>query len=494
MNRASDVNKVIVQNLDALRKPGVLSARPGYEATGGWLTKKPAIVVTVERKIDDVAAQDRLPETLGGFPVDVREASPLQKMRTGNVGLFSTVVAAARPEMVRPTFDFEHDLTGKDLNEVSAAVAAQRTPKKPQLNYDPPSGTPLVPVEGKITITCHASPDAGWSTLKKFLSAVESTLTVGMYDFTSAHILDTVESVIAKKRLNLVLDHPAPNKTSDQSDDETYAALSKELDGKLKFAWALERMDPHAASWIFPNAYHIKVAVRDSAVFWLSSGNWNNSNQPDIDPVADPAGSAAVARKSDRDWHVIVESEPLAALFEKYLLNDLEVAGKHQVNSAALGSARSVWGQLATAEMAVAARTPKKYFSPKTITDQMKIHPLLTPDEDGYAVPILKLIQSAKTSLYMQTQYIHPSDDTQLAALIQAIVQRIEEGVDVRLICSQYETLDYLEKIQDAGIDLCMSVFKVAYTTRGLSSINKSWLSVAKIGRATECLITATRA
>jgi hypothetical protein len=42
-------------------------------------------------------------------------------------------------------------------------------------------------------------------------------------------------------------------------------------------AWALTRTDPDATAWIFPTAYHIKVAVRDRTAFWLSSGNWNNS-------------------------------------------------------------------------------------------------------------------------------------------------------------------------------------------------------------------------
>jgi hypothetical protein len=68
------IDKVISQHLGDLKKPGVLTVRPGYQAAGGWLTKKPAIVVTVEQKRDDLPPQDRLPETLGGFPVDVRQA------------------------------------------------------------------------------------------------------------------------------------------------------------------------------------------------------------------------------------------------------------------------------------------------------------------------------------------------------------------------------------------------------------------------------------
>jgi hypothetical protein len=81
---APAIDQVIRQNFQALRKPGVLLVRPGYQATGGWVTKKPAIVVTVERKHDDLPAQDRLPETLGGYPVDVREASALEKLRVKN--------------------------------------------------------------------------------------------------------------------------------------------------------------------------------------------------------------------------------------------------------------------------------------------------------------------------------------------------------------------------------------------------------------------------
>ena len=38
-----------------------------------------------------------------------------------------------------------------------------------------------------------------------------------------------------------------------------------------------------AAGKTFASAYHIKVAVRDRKSFWLSSGNWQSSNQPDID-------------------------------------------------------------------------------------------------------------------------------------------------------------------------------------------------------------------
>lgn len=217
MEFARAVDQAISAHIAELSKPGVLSVRPGYQAAGQWLTKKPAIVVTVDQKRDDLPPDQRLPETIVGFPVDVRQADSLKKMRATNPAFYVSVAAAARPEMERPVFPFERDLSGQSLALVAGEVAAARRPSKPQIDYTGPAGVTLDPIDDEFTITCHASPDAGWPTLKPFLEGTESRLTVGMYDFTSAHLLDTVKESMNGKKLNLVLDHPAPNKTRDQN-------------------------------------------------------------------------------------------------------------------------------------------------------------------------------------------------------------------------------------------------------------------------------------
>ena len=87
MDFAAAVDQVISRHLSELAKPGVLSVRPGYQAAGQWLTKKPAIVVTVAEKRDDLPPDQRLPETIEGYPVDVRQADQLQRLRTQNQSL-----------------------------------------------------------------------------------------------------------------------------------------------------------------------------------------------------------------------------------------------------------------------------------------------------------------------------------------------------------------------------------------------------------------------
>jgi len=64
------IDGVIQQNLATLRKDGVLTARPGYEITGGKVTPNPSVVVTVREKKDraNIPAAQLLPDNLGGFP------------------------------------------------------------------------------------------------------------------------------------------------------------------------------------------------------------------------------------------------------------------------------------------------------------------------------------------------------------------------------------------------------------------------------------------
>jgi hypothetical protein len=291
---------------------------------------------------------------------------------------------------------------------------------------------------------------------------VNNTLTVGMYQCTSAHILDTLEQGLAgAQTFDLVMDHPGKDRTQDQSDDDTVASLNQALGGRFSFGWALQAKDlARVNHWIYPFAYHIKVAVRDGAAFWLSSGNWNNSNQPDIDPLTDPQSAQATLKTSDRDWHVIVEHPQLSRVFEAFLQHDLQVAQANQgaADAAAVADVGvQALGELAGSQEIAISRIPAQFFAPKTITAAMKIQPLLTPDNYGPA--ILNLINSATKTLYLQIPYITPSsgpDGVVLAGLIEAIARQMQAGLDVRVILSSFAKAAALEQLQAGGWNLSL--------------------------------------
>jgi phosphatidylserine/phosphatidylglycerophosphate/cardiolipin synthase-like enzyme len=235
------------------------------------------------------------------------------------------------------------------------------------------------------------------------------------------------------------------------------AVVASKAAGGFTQAWALTRTDPDATAWIFPSAYHIKVAVRDRTAFWLSSGNWNNSNQPDIDPVTVPA-DAQQARHGDRDWHVVIEQPQLAGVFEDYIRNDLQIASGHNTPPEAAGK------PLMPPSLGSSQTPPfSQFFPAATVTGTIKITPLLTPDPGVYAGAISELIASATQTLYMQFQYIEPPKAGDPTAqpfidLINAVIDRQAHGVDVKIIMRDVEKVGYLEQLRTMGLDVVTRV------------------------------------
>jgi PLD-like domain len=431
--------------------PGVLAIRPGYVLENNWPTKQPAIVVVTAPNAGHVD----LPAEIDGVLVQGRAATPAEALRYQQPQQYARL-AAERPELEAGAFP--------EVDPAPSVAAAGPTLEveaaKPSMPYTPPPNVSLAPVTGNIPLVCHASPDAGWPTLRDFLASTHTSLTVGMYDFTSAHILQAVENDLSgARRMVLTLDHPSRNATADQSDDETMARLADQLGDAFQAAWALVGSNHAIQRWIFPTAYHIKVAVRDSQSVWLSSGNWNNSNQPDMDPIGHPQPQTdqALARRSDRDWHIIIDHASLATTYEAFLTHDFEVAhGVAGGRVAPLGAEPDVTMPAAFRPEAVATW---HFFPPLRIENEpVTITPLLTPDHDVYQPAILELIQKAQQKLYIQLQYIHPSDkpeDAAFNALIDAVVQKIDQHLDVRIIVSQFQNdQGWLERLQAAGVDL----------------------------------------
>jgi phosphatidylserine/phosphatidylglycerophosphate/cardiolipin synthase-like enzyme len=295
-----------------------------------------------------------------------------------------------------------------------------------------------------------------------------------MYDFTSGDILQTVIQTIKAKKLDfrMVLDHPPRNPTANQTDDETRTDILN-ADPNATINWALTRNDPVVNEWIFPTAYHIKVAVRDANAFWLSSGNFNVSNQPNLKANDKSKGSLANA---DRDWHLIIMNEKLAKLYKAYIDNDFEIAqagqgtGNEAIHQQIHKAIQAFQTQSKSSGMkpVIAKKIPPSTLGKKKIFNNVKVtlQPLLTPDKGThtsmYVDKVLALIQSANKTIYMQTQYIHASDkaeDADFELLISALSNAFKKGLDVRLITSQFEnTGQWIEKLKPFELDKVLRI------------------------------------
>lgn len=440
-----DIARVIADNLEALRATGALAARPGRMLDhDGYPTDVRAIILLTEHG----AKLRSVPQQFDGFPLDVREATPAQLLQLTHPVAFAARAAGSRQELIPAQFPGQVALRAP-AKEPEAAAAV------PALPYTPPAGASYDPLPGPthVKVICSVSPDNGWSVLSRFLDGTQRSLTTAMYDFTSAHIERTVARALIGKPFELVLDNPAKNPTADQTDQQTVAKLEKALPATFRQQWALTPRDPLHGAHIFPSAYHIKVAVRDahvtkSAAVWLSSGNWNNSNQPIFDS-SHP--DVPLAERSDRDWHVVLFSKELAAWFKKFIDHDFAVA-KEQ-------NAATVRTELLPAPLPkndpVIAAGFTSFVPPLTVEDTMTITPLLTPDTGIYVDRITALIASAQTRFDLQLQYIDSfagANDTAFAALIDALAAAEARGVAIRMIFSEFQQESILELMREAKL------------------------------------------
>jgi len=207
--------------------------------------------------------------------------------------------------------------------------------------------------------------------------------------------------------------------------------------------------------WLFA-AYHIKVVVRDGTALWLSSGNFNNSNQPDLDDTP---------HTMDRDWHVIIEDAPLARVFKAYLDNDYIAAKRYQTPDPAqieeaIRNAESLKDREENPPVTTHATPPANPVEPQTFTGSVTVTPLLTPDRENgtfeYHCHIMALVSKAEQSIWIQLQYIEASPDTtgDYARLLQALADKAKAGVQVRLIVSADYAEKNAEKMMATGVDI----------------------------------------
>jgi hypothetical protein len=419
----------------------VVTSRPGYKyPTDG--KPVPAIVVAVTPGTSPVDA-DALEKKFGvPFTVidaTVEEQVAAEQRQPVSFGLPDGAMASA----------FEQMLSGETVLDFAPPKTG---------SYEEPNPTNLPLVKEKMKLTICVSPEAGWGELEKFLGDTTSSLTVAMYQFTAPHIFEAVENAVKPpgRQFELIL-HPVPEKpaksgvkANDLNEvEDVIDPLQAELKKRFEVTWATLHSKAHPDG-LFASAYHIKVAVRDHDAFWLSSGNWQSSNQPDVHPFDDNTDKlpAQFQKKYNRDYHAIIENERLAGIYEFYIKRDFELCAEQAGEVVSFAAPDLFVPEEEEAEEPIAFAAPK-FFEPLSVEREVSVQPLLTPD--NYAEAAIALIQSARKSVRFQNQYINfrgtDDDFPEFRQLVGALKDKVDAGLEVRIICRdmmKQESLDVL--------------------------------------------------
>ena len=405
----------------------VVTTRPGYKYPPAG-KPVPAIVVAVTPGTTPVQTAGL--EAKFAVPFTVIDATVEEQLAANN----RQPLSFGMPDgsMVSA---FEKMLGGEEL-------LAFLPPKTGAYEEPEPPNLPLVKETMEMTIC--VSPEAGWTELETFLGGTKKSLTVAMYQFTAPHIFEAIEAAVtpADRTFELIL-HPVPErpakggvKANDLDEEkEIIPPLEKKMKTRFEQTWAtlVSKKNPDG---LFASAYHIKVAVRDGNAFWLSSGNWQSSNQPNVHPFVDHPEKlpAQFQRKYNRDYHAIISSKKLASIYEFYIKRDFEQSA---AQAEAVSFAAPDLFVPEEEEEPIEFAKPTRLFKPLRLNREVSVQPLLTPD--NYAQQVLKLIKSATKSVWFQNQYINfrgtEDDFTEFRLLVGALKDKIDKKLDVRIIC-----------------------------------------------------------
>jgi PLD-like domain/Trypsin-like peptidase domain len=315
----------------------------------------------------------------------------------------------------------------------------------------------LSPVTDDMSILLHVSPEAGWPVLKEFLkNTSHNRLTIGMYHMTAPHVVEAIEEIAGRNNTKITLtidrqrgdaDDPDDIGDPDKEDNKKKNDIPEEqtLDklGEIavnRFQWAPASL---GAQGLFASAYHIKVAVwgdgaSDASLFWLSSGNWQSSNQNPVDLTVNQINQVTPDQVEgyNREWHAVVTHKGLAKTFRNHLEQDFKDNDKIAQDEAPVPAMFDVLVPIGAREEAPSPRD-FKVFPPKRITGNIKVQPLLTPD--NYPEVIADLISQAQARVWIENQSFNfwknaDSMPKHFLNIAKAVRDQQVRGRDVRII------------------------------------------------------------
>ena len=419
----------------------VLEVRDGFRWQDGLMTEHRAAVVVLDpcapAAPGDPYERLCIPRELEGLPVDITLGGPSALMRAAGRGGPHAAEALTPCELLQ-----------------------ERVPK---IGYVKPEGPSLDEVCEPMEVICHVSPDDGWPVLNDFLGRVEKRLTLGIFDLSAPHVVGKLRELAEGNpdfRFNLAIQRGLAGglrgvKENDIEEAEVVEGLREVMGECFRQAY----INVSGERRTFAGAYHIKVAVRDGEEFWLSSGNLQSSNQPppDVLPLTVGRQGFRLHRSYNREWHVVVRNERLARTFESYLLHDLKTAEANPASAPAPARELFVHAEGLTPEPSfVEEAAPPRYFTRKVIPSDadnpVAVQPLLTPD--NYLEHVIRLVGSARKSLYIQNQSLALLDpwgrnEEEFVGLWEAVRSRQDAGVDVRMIFRVHFDEDQARAVKD---------------------------------------------
>lgn len=250
------------------------------------------------------------------------------------------------------------------------------------------------------TATAFTSPDSSRESIMQFLDSVNSSLDIGIYQFTDLKIAQKVANLSRDGVSVRVLAEGEPVQGMPQREIASLNFISRES-GDVRLIGGDEN-SPY-------EYYHPKFMIRDNSSVFLTSENFVPSSFP-----SDPSYGT-------RGWGIILEDESLASYYGEVFDHDWNLGEDFDSQDV---------------EYERYDLDPGNYsseFNGTKISGEFELTPVLVPDTNMDNSTVLNQIRNADESIYLQQHYIVDWEEEENPYL-QAVKEAAKRGVEVKIL------------------------------------------------------------
>lgn len=264
-----------------------------------------------------------------------------------------------------------------------------------------------------VTITPFISPDTSFSVISNFLQNTHSEILLSVYEFTSNELASILIDALQRNvTLNMFVEgSPVGGMSQKQS-------------------YLLHRLHHHGASiHILQGSQadriyrryrfvHAKYMVLDEETVLIHSGNFG------------PTGVPSVTSFGNREWGIALKNETIAGFYASVFHDDWNIDREDTFvfSSDPLFENNTYF----LPEESYFGRYQPIMNQSLSFTLTANIQPVLSPD-NSYT-QITTLLSQAEESIYIQQLYIYPQWTTTENPIIPLLIEKAEQGVDIRII------------------------------------------------------------
>ena len=295
----------------------------------------------------------------------------------------------------------------------------------PDEHYQKLTNIEAIPVtNGEFTM--YSTPDSAFFVTKTLIEAAQSSILIGIYDFTARHMRDLLIAAVNNGvEVTLMLDCNFSNNPSDTSPEKS---IFEELDDKG--VHCVRAPSCQGGTRRFFKVAHEKIIVIDDTWTLIQSGNYSNHSIPfNLSNGINSAGF----KTGNRDMGIAIKSTSVASFFSQLIKRDIQL----ELGEEDEASPSSLIPTVLPPLFSRAVEAVKfQLFPSETVplAGTVDVLPVLTPD--NYLDEVPKLIAAATRSIIIQQQYIRNITfdwNGSIKRLVDSIVSARENHPDLEV-------------------------------------------------------------